>query len=202
MRETLWNQASTLVRAEGRLRAHEARCPVGLWVEPSQWAEYRAAQAQRQAVAQLLLGHVHAVTAIAGQVLVAAVARQCDGHASTGGLAYPVGGHSRAVGKRLAVQPAQPVDQVEVIAADGVQAVVGGIAVGDLLRIARFVVRGHIETNRAGLDRLINQTGHQCDDGAGVDAPGQEGAEWHLGDQADIDRLAQALDQCLFGICL
>src|SRR3954454_9362253 len=48
-----------------------------------------------------------------------------------------------------------------------------------------------LETDREGLDRLTHNVSHQCDDRARVDAPAEEGAKRHVGDQTAPDGLVE-----------
>ena len=70
------------------------------------------------------------IAAVAGEVLVAAVARERDGHVFARELANAVGRQCRAVGVRLVVGLRQHVDQVEIVAFDGVDEMPRPIAVG------------------------------------------------------------------------
>ena len=143
----------------------------------------------------MLFCHVHTVASITGKVLIAAVTGQRHGDPLARGLADAVGRHRRAVGEGFVEQPSQPVDQREVVGLHRVCPVVGVIALGDLQGIRGLVELGDVETDRTGLDRLIDQPRHQCNDGAGIHTAGQERPQWHLGHQADVDRLAQPPDQ-------
>ena len=67
---------------------------------------------------------------VAREALVATVAGQRHGHMAARELADPVGRDRRAVGIGLVVQVDEPVDQVEVVAADGLDVVVGPVPVG------------------------------------------------------------------------
>jgi hypothetical protein len=69
------------------------------------------------------------------------------------------------------------------------------IAVGHLLREGRLVEARIVEGDRARVDRIVRNAGHRGDDRAGVDAAGQEGPQRHLGDQAQLHRLFEAMAQ-------
>ena len=55
------------------------------------------------------------------------------------------------------------------------------------------------KSDGAGVNRVFGQPGHDGDDGTGIDAAGEEGAERHVGDQPEAHRLAYALYQFLGG---
>ena len=105
-------------RLERRLGAEDARRPVGLRVDAPEQTEHRPAQAERQHGAHALFHQVQAVAPVAGEALVAAVARQRDRHVLARELAHAVGRDRRAVGVGLVVEARELVDQVEVVALD------------------------------------------------------------------------------------
>ena len=179
-------------RLEGRLGAEHARRPVGLRIERARAGRTAAGAGRAAARAQPLLVEVQAVAAVAAEALVAAVAGQRDGHVLARELADAVGRNRRAVGIRLVVEPRQRVDQVEVVALDPVDEVPRAVAIGDLLREARLVERRVGERDRAGVDRRRPTARHRRDDGARVDAAGQERAERHLGDHPQPHRFVAA----------
>jgi hypothetical protein len=112
---------------------------------------------------------MHAVAAVAAEALIATVAGECHGHVLAGQLADAVGRDRRAVGIGLVVQAGQFVDQVEIVALDGLDAVVGLVPVRHGLRELGFVECRIVEGDRAGVDRLVGQAGHGRDHRAGID---------------------------------
>ena len=94
------------------------------------------------------------IAPVAGEILVAPVARQGDRDVRPGELADAVGGDRRAVGVRLVVEPRQLVDQIEVVALDPVDMVARAVALGHLKGESRLVEGRVGESDRAGLDRL------------------------------------------------
>jgi hypothetical protein len=121
-------------------------------------------------------------------------------------LTDAVGRDGRRVRIGLVVQVRQQVDQAKVVAVDDLDTVVGAVAVGHLLRELRLVELGVVEADGAGVDAsssiFVGQLRHSGDDGAGIDATGQEGTQRHLGLQAQLDGLAQAAAQFLGGFFL
>ena len=117
-----------------------------------------------------------------------------------GQLADAVGGDGRAVGIGFVVERGQRVDQVEVVAFDDVEVVIGLVAVGDHLREFGFVESRVGKTDGTGVDRSIRQPGHHGDHGTGVDAAGEEGAERHFGDHPQADGFFEAMGQFGAGI--
>ena len=100
------------------------------WVELAEGAEYLAAQAERQAPNAFFFHQVQLVAAIAAEAFIAAIAGKGDGDVFAGQLADAVGGDSRAVGVGFVVEPGRGVDEVEVVAFDHIEVVIGVVAVG------------------------------------------------------------------------
>ena len=105
-------------RLQRRFRAQRTRRPVGFGVELPEQPEQRAAQIERHPRADPLLVDVPAIAAVAAEVLVAAVAGQCDLHRFAGELAHPIGGYGRTVRVGLVVDVGQPVEQRVVVRVD------------------------------------------------------------------------------------
>ena len=76
------------------------------------------------------------------------------------------------------------------------------IAVGDHLGEFDFIECGVVETDRAGVHRRGRLRGHHRHHCAGIDAARQEGAQRHVGDHAQADRLLHPLDQFVHGVRL
>jgi hypothetical protein len=110
---------------EGGLGAQHLGRPVRLGVGAAQEAEQGLAHPVGQQVAHAFLVAVPAVAAVAGEVLVAAVAGQGHGHVLAGQLADPVGGHGGGIGVGLVVQAGQFVHQADVVGFHQVDVVVG-----------------------------------------------------------------------------
>ncbi len=152
---------------------------------PAEGREETLAQRRRDEGAEPLLHQVHAVLlAVAGEQLVAAVAREGDRHPPAGLARHVPGGHGRGVGERLVEVPGDPRQHVRevgphlhlhVVGAEGprhgrgVLALVG-LAVGEAHRVGAH-------GTRAGL-------AHQRDDRPGVDPAGEEGAQRDVALQA------------------
>ena len=185
---------------EGGLGAQHARRPVGLGVDAPEQPEQRLAQAGRQRRAHALFHQVQPVAAVAAEGLVAAVARQRHRDMLARELADAVGRDRRAVGIGLVVQARERVDQVEVVGLDDLDAVVRVVAVGHHLRELALVELRVVEADRAGVDGLGREAGHRRHHRAGVDAAGEEGAQRHLGDQAQLHRFAQPVHEFGAGI--
>ena len=64
-------------------------------------------------------------------------------------------------------------------------------------RAVRFVERFFAKADREGLHRPARRALHQCDDGRGIDAAGQERAERHVGDHLPLHRIGQEAVQLL-----
>ncbi len=185
---------------EGRLGPKHARRPVGLGIESAEHAEKRPAQTERQRGAHLLFHQMQGIAPITPEAFVAAIAGQGDGDMPPRELANAIGGDRRAVGIGFVVKLRQRVDQIEVVALDPVNEVPGLVAIGNLLRKTGLVVGRIGERNRAGIDRLGRQAGHHRHHGAGIDAAGKEGAERHLGNHAQADRLGEAPFELMAGL--
>ena len=117
-----------------------------------------------------------------------------------GELADAVSGDGGTVGVGFVVEFGQRVDEVEVVAFDNVEMVVGVVTVCHHLGEFGFVEGRVGEADRAGVDRIGREAGHDGDNGAGIDAAGEEGAERDFGDHAELDRLLQALHQFGAGV--
>ena len=87
-------------------------------------------------------------------------------------------------------QARQGVDQVEVVALDDLQPVVGVVAVGHHLGKGRLVELRVVKADGAGVHRRGGQAGHGGHHGAGIDPPGQERTQRHVGNQAQLHRFA------------
>lgn len=179
-------------------RAERTRCPVHLRPDARQRAEEALAQEGRDHSTQPLFLMLEDEAAIARESLVRTVARQRDRDLFAREFAHAVGRQGARVGEGLVEHVGDLVDQFEVARRDGARAVIGREALGNLLRISRFVERRLIEADRAGLHRLRARFGHQRDDRAAVDPARQKGAERNVGDHAVCDGGAHQMDQ-MFG---
>ena len=187
---------------EGRLGAQRARSLRQLGIRLAEPAEQGAAEARRKHRSQPLFPEVGTVTAVAAEALVAAVARQRDGHVLARELAYPVCRNRRAVGIGLVVRLRQRVDQAEIVAVDGFGEVPGPTALRNRVGERGLVESGFREGDGAGVDRVGGQARHRCDHGARVDPSRQEGTERHVGDHAQPHGLAQPGPELLAGLAL
>ena len=192
--------AVTRQRLQGRLGAQRPRCPIELGVDPAGEAEQRAPEAVGQAGPKQLLVVMPAVAPIAGEDLVAAVARKRHRDPLARQAADLVGRNRRTVGEGLVVDVGQAVDQLEGVGLHHLHVVLGPEGLGDLPGIGRFVEAGLGEADRAGIDRLAGQPGHRRDHGAGIDPARKEGAQRDVGDHPEVDRLAQLRDQFLLQV--
>ena len=111
------------------------------------------AQPERQGRAHLFFHQVQLVAAVAAEALVAAVAGKCDGNVLAGELADAVGGDGRTVGVGFVVEPGQGVDEVEVVAFDHVEVMVGLVAVGHHFGECGFVEGRVGKADGTGVDR-------------------------------------------------
>ena len=177
---------------KGRLGTQEPGRPVCLGVNTPKQPEQRAADSQRQGGAHLLFHHVQPVAPVPAKALVTAIARQCYGHMLPCQLANPVGRYRRTVGIRFIVKARQRIDEIEVVALDGIDEMIGLVTIGHLLGKFGFIKRGIGEGDRAGIDRVVGKTRHEGDHGTRVDSAGKEGTEGHFRHQAKADRFAQA----------
>ena len=139
---------------QGRLGAQRARRPVELRVERAGHPEERTAQAPRHHAAHPLLEAMPAIAPIAGEHLVAAIARQGDGDVLARHGADPEGRDRRAVAERLVIDRRQPVEQIEGIGVDLSDVMIGPVAPGDFGGIGGFVPALRSERDREGADRL------------------------------------------------
>ena len=185
---------------EGGFGAEDARRPVGLRVELAQCSKYRLAQGERQGRAHFFFHQVQLVAAVAAEAFVAAIAGKGHGNVLAGQLADAVGGDGRAVGVGFVVEPGQGVDEVEVVAFDHVEVVVGLVAVGHHFGEFGFVEGRVGKADGTGVDRSIRQPGHDGDDGAGVDAAGKEGTERDFGNHPQADGFFEAVGQFGAGV--
>ena len=123
--------------------------------------------------------------------LVATVAGQHDLHMFRRQFADTQRGHERRIAMRLVevVQHARPLRQhVELGDLAGV------LAADALCRLQgerRLVIARVCEADAEGLDRPVHVARHQADDGARIDATRQEGAEGHVGAQANARGVVQ-----------
>ena len=150
---------------EGGLGAEHARRPVGLRIDFAEHAKERLTDRLRQRRAHALLHQMQAIAAITAEGFVATVTGERDRHVLARQFADTVSRDRRAVGVGLVVKSGERVDKVEIVAGDGLDAVIGLVAVGDRLRECGFVERGVVEAHRAGIDRRVRLFGHQRDDG-------------------------------------
>ena len=157
---------------------------------------------ERQGGTHFFFHQVQAVAAIAAKALVAAVAGKGDGDVLARQLADPVGGDGGAVGVGFVIEPGQRVDEVEVVALDDVEEVIGAVAVGHHLGECRFVEGRVGKADGAGVDRGIRQAGHDGDHGTGIDAAGKEGAKRHFGNHPQADGFFQAVREFGAGVAL
>jgi hypothetical protein len=134
---------------------------------------------------------VQAIAPIAAEALVATVARQRHGHVPARELADPVRRDRRAVGVGLVVKRRELVDQIEIVGLHALDAVVRVIPIRDRLRELRFVERGIVEGDRAGVDGLGRKALPSARRPRENRRRRKERAERHLGDHPQLDRLAQ-----------
>src|SRR5258706_5207359 len=90
-------------RFESSLGAEHPRRPVRFGIKLAEQTEYRSAKLQGQQRTQLFLVDMTAITAVAAEVLVASISRECNRHRLSCELAHPVSRNRRAVGVRLVV---------------------------------------------------------------------------------------------------
>ena len=159
-------------RLKGGLGPQQPWRPIRLRIQPPKQPKQRPAQTQRQARPQTLFHQMQPVAPIAAKTFIATITGQRHSDMAAGELADPIGGNGRAVGIGFIVQPGQGIDQVEIIAIDGIDKMPGLVAIGDLLREMRFVKGRVAEGDRAGIDRPGRQAGHQRHHRAGIDATG------------------------------
>jgi hypothetical protein len=183
-----------------RFGAKHARRPVRFRIAATEQTKQRPTHAMRHGRAQAFFHQVQAVATIAAKGFIATVTRQGNRDVPARQLTDAVGGNRRTVGIGLVVQTGQRVDQIKVVAGDQVTVMAGAVTVGNLLGKLRFVERRIVKGNRAGIHRIVRETGHQRDDRAGIYPSREEGPQRHLGDHAQADRLAQFLVELLTGL--
>ncbi len=180
---------------ERGLAPKHPRCPVELRVVASEQTEYGPTDGRRYQAADGFLAGKQPVTPVTGEVLVPGIAGQGNRDSLAGRGTDAVGRDGRAVGIGLVVGPDQGFEQPEVVDLHRAFAVIGVVLAGDLAGIGGFVVVRIVEGDRAGLDAVAHQAGHDCDDRARIHAAGQERTQWHLGNQAALDRVRQVLHE-------
>ena len=95
-----------------------------------------------------------AVSGVAGEALVAAVAVQRDRHVFARELGEVEARDRRAVGERLAVMPDELREQLDRVGLDVQLVVIGAEARRDFPRVRGLVEGGDVEADRERLDRL------------------------------------------------
>ncbi len=189
-------------RLEGGLGAEHPRRPIGLRIHAAEQAEGGPPHGNGQGPAQALFHRVQAVAPVAGEALVAAVARQRDRHVPAGELADAVGRQRGAVRIGLVVSLGENVDQIEIVALHPVDEVPRVVARRHLPGERRLVESRIAERDRARVHGFGAHARHHRDDGARIHAAGEKRAERHLGDHAQPDRLPQAIDQLRLRLAL
>ena len=138
----------------------------------------------------MLVGRVEKAR-IAAEQFVAAVARQCDGDMLPGQARQRPGrdvsrvGQQRVeVGERGGECLGGQLRRIE-------DMVFGTVLFGDGARGRAFVEAGFGEAHAEGFQRLRSRLRHVMHDEAAVDTAGEEGAQWHIGDELVLDGLGQ-----------
>ena len=148
------------------------------------------------------------VLGIAGEQLVAALAGQHHGHGLARQLRHQVGGDRGRLRDRLVLVPHQARQLAQqVVGAHHDLVVIGVQVLGDAARERQLVVGGPgfagrarschgpapgVEAHREGLDRALEQVGHDAHHQARVHAPREQGAERHLAHEPQAHALGEA----------
>jgi hypothetical protein len=120
--------------------------------------------------ADSLLQLVPAISAIASEQLVPAVARQDDSDIGAGRGADPLGGQGGAVGEGLVIDVRQALQGALDAELDPLKDVIGTIASGDLGRMAGFIEGAFGEGHAKAVHGRTGVLRHQGDDRARIDA--------------------------------
>ena len=142
------------------------------------------------------------VGGVAGEGLVAAVARQRHLDLAARHLGQVVHRDHRGVGERLVHLPHQPRQQLERARPHHELAVIGAEVRRDAARLLELAELLLLETDAEGLDRLRHRLGHQRHHHAGIDPARQERSERHVGDQPQPHRLGEQRAQALAVVLL
>ena len=125
---------------------------------------------------------------IAGEHLVAAVARQHHRHVSAREPGNEVHRHRRGVAEWPVMVPDERVDEIDRFRSDAELRVFGVEPLRREAGIRRLVVgRVAFEPDAEGLHPLRHQTAHQPDDDGRVDAAAEKCTERHVTDKAAFD---------------
>ena len=129
------------------------------------------------------------VAAVTAKHFITAIAGQRHSHFAPRQLTNAVSGNGRAVGIRLVIEPRQRVDQIEIVAANGFDIVIGLVLVGHHFGEFDFIESRVVKTHRAGVHRGVRQAGHGGHHSAGVHTARQKCTQWHLGNHSQPHRL-------------
>src|SRR5690625_375017 len=104
---------------------------------------------------------MQAVAAVAGEVLVGAIAGESDLDLPACQFTNTPGGQSRAVCKGFVIGTAERGQQTEIIGLNLMRTVTRVVAAGNLPRVVRFIERFVVKANRAGIDAFLRSACHQ-----------------------------------------
>ena len=140
---------------------------------------------------------------VAGEQLVAAIARQAHGDVLPGQLRDVVGGNSRGVGKRFVVVKRQRFGHFHRIGRDDLLVMVRAKGLCRTACLVHFVVRRVTEADREGLHRASGVPRHQRQHGRRVHAAAQERAERNIRAKTDahggVELRSQGVDHVFLG---
>ena len=129
---------------------------------------------------------------IAGEQLIPAVPRQCDGDVLAGQLRQKIGRDLRGIGERLVIDRRQRRDHaLDLFRRDIELGVLGAEMLGDRLGVRRLVIALLSEADGIGPHRGIAPRPHHGRDGGRVDPAGEKCAERHIRDQSPLHRIAK-----------
>ena len=142
------------------------------------------------------------ILVIPGEELVATVAREDDRHMLGGELRDHVGRDRRRVAEWLVEVPGQVLDDVQDVGLENQLVMLGAEALRHEAGMAGLIVRLLSESDGERLHRSRAQPGHGRHDRTRIDATAQEGAQWHVAHEMQMDGLldevAQPLDEVRF----
>ena len=176
-----------------RRQSQMAERPGAFGGERQKMAEARGqiAPGGPETLSRLPFPQLDAVPGIAGPELIAAVARERDGHAFTRGSRDAVGRNRRGIAERLVEVPRQARQQLVDPGSDQRGLEAAPEMIGNPAGLVELVVRLVGEADRGREHFGVARLRHVGDNGGRIDAAGEEGAERHFADEPHPDRLGQ-----------
>ena len=134
---------------------------------------------------------VNAITIVSGKDLVAAIAGKSHGDMLASHLRNVVSGQHGGVAERLFERTGEMLDGLDDVGLKDHLVMIGAEFPGDDASVVGFVEIVFFEADGESLDRAGTGARHQGNDGGGIGAAAEKGAERHVGDQANFGRLKQ-----------